>query len=70
MRVLRFLAAGVSALFGLYCVIWGLVASSVPTSERGGGAFIGLLLLLLAYVYLRFIPLPGQEENAPPARAG
>jgi hypothetical protein len=55
MKELRFLAPSLSALFGLYCVIWGIVASSMPTQERIGGAFLGVLFLLLAYVYVRVI---------------
>jgi hypothetical protein len=61
MSALRFLAPSVSVLFGLYCVIWGLVASSASTAYRLDGVFFGVLLLLLALVYLRVIP---------PARAG
>lgn len=55
MSVLRYVAPALSTLFGLYCVIWGLVASSYPTSLRVGGAFLGVLFLLLAYIYVRFI---------------
>jgi hypothetical protein len=55
MRVLRFLAPSLYTLFGLYCVIWGVVASSLLISERIGGAFLGALWLLLAYVYVRVI---------------
>jgi hypothetical protein len=39
MSVLRYVAPSLSTVFGLYCVIWGLVASSYPTSQRVGGAF-------------------------------
>ena len=60
MSVLRFLAPSLSILFGLYCVIWGFVASSYPTSLRIGGAFLGVLFLLLAFVYLRVI-LPREQ---------
>ena len=55
MRVLSISASSLSALFGLYCVIWGIVAASYPTSERAGGAFLGVLFLLLAFVYVRMI---------------
>jgi hypothetical protein len=55
MSALRFLAPALSTLFGLYCVIWGLLASSSATSLRIGGAFLGLCFLLLALVYLRLI---------------
>ncbi|GHO48789.1 hypothetical protein [Ktedonospora formicarum] len=53
MSVLRFLAPFVCTLFGLYCIIWSLLFSSSPTSMRDGAAFIGLLLLGLAYAHLR-----------------
>ena len=62
MSILRFLAPSLCALFGLYCVIWGIVASSVPTAERTGAAFFGMLWLLLAYVYFRVI-LPHEQEK-------
>jgi hypothetical protein len=62
MSALRFLAPSVSALFGLYCVIWGLVASSASTAYRIDGVFFGVLLLLLAFVYLRVI-LPYEREE-------
>ena len=62
MSVLRYVAPFLCTLFGLYCVIWGLVASSSPTSMRVGGAFAGVLLLLLAFVYLRVI-LPHEREE-------
>ena len=62
MSILRFLAPSLCALFGLYCVIWGIVASSVPTAERIGAAFFGVLWLLLAFVYVRVILLHEQEE--------
>ena len=55
MSVLSILASSLSALFGLYCVIWGIVAASVPTAERAGSAFLGVLFLLLALVYVRVI---------------
>jgi hypothetical protein len=62
MSVLRFLAPSLCVVFGLYCVIWGIVASSVPTAERPGAAFFGVLWLLLAFVYVRVILLHEQEE--------
>jgi len=62
MSVLRFLAPSLCALFGLYCVIWGIVATSVPTAERTGAAFLGVLWLLLSFVYVRVILLHEQEE--------
>jgi len=60
MTVLRFLAPSVSTLFGLYCIIWGLIASSSPISLRIAGAFLGVLFLLLATVYFRVI-LPQEQ---------
>ncbi len=60
MSVLSILASSLSALFGLYCVIWGIVASSDPTAERAGSAFLGVLFLLLALVYVRVI-LPHEQ---------
>jgi hypothetical protein len=62
MSVLRSVAPSLCTLFSLYCVIWGLVASSYPTSLRVGGAFLGVLFLLLAFVYLRVI-LPHEREE-------
>ncbi len=56
----RFVAPSVSALFGLYCVLWALVAASYPTSLRISGAFFGIVLLLLATVYVRII-LPQEQ---------
>jgi len=55
MSVLSILASSLSALFGLYCVIWGIVASSMPAQEHAGSAFLGVLFLLVAYVYVRVI---------------
>ncbi|GHO48783.1 hypothetical protein [Ktedonospora formicarum] len=54
MSVLRFLPSSVTTLFSLYCIIWGLIASSVTIQMSGGAVFIGLLFLLLAYAHLRF----------------
>src|SRR5260370_22875736 len=62
MKVLRLLAPSISALFGLYCVMWGLLASSSSTSLRLGGAFLGVLFLLLAFVYVRVL-LPREEKE-------
>ena len=53
MSVLRYTVPFICALIGLYCVIWAVIASSYPTSLRGGAAFIGVLFLLLALVYVR-----------------
>ncbi len=63
MNVFRYVAPSLCALFGLYCVIWGLIASSYPISMRLGGAFLGVLLLLLALVYVRVIISHEQEES-------
>jgi hypothetical protein len=62
MSILRFFAPSLCALFGLYYVIWGIVASSMPTAERTGAAFFGVLWLLLAFVYVRVILLHEQKE--------
>jgi hypothetical protein len=49
-----FTASILSALFGLYCLVWSLALGTTShASLRGGGAFIGVLLLLLAYTHLR-----------------
>ena len=55
MSVLRYWAPFLFTLIGLYCVIWGIIASSYSTSLRGGAAFIGVLFLLMAFVYARVI---------------
>jgi hypothetical protein len=62
MSVFRYLAPLLCLLFGLYCLMWGLVASTFPTPQRVGGAFVGALLLLLALVYVRVI-LPREREE-------
>jgi hypothetical protein len=62
MSAFRFLAPAVSTLFGLYCVIWAIVASS-STTYRIDGVFIGVLLLLLALVYVRVIIPHEQGES-------
>jgi len=61
MSIRRFLAPFVCAVFGLSCVIWSIVAGSSPVNLRGAAAFIGVLFLLLATVYVRII-LP--QESA------
>jgi hypothetical protein len=63
---LRFLAAAVSTLFGLYCVIWAFVASSVSTTYRVDGILAGVLLLLLALVYVLVITPHEQGESTRP----
>jgi hypothetical protein len=65
MSVRRFLAPAACALFGLYCLVWGLVASSSPTNMRAGAAFFGVLFLLLATVYVRVILPHEQAERRP-----
>ena len=45
MNGLRFWAPSLSAF---YCVIWGLIDSSVPTAERIGGAFLAAGLRVCA----------------------
>ena len=62
MNGLRFLAPAVSTLFGLYCVIWAIVASST-TTYRIDGVLIGVFFFLLALVYVRVIILHEQGES-------
>ncbi len=50
--MVRLVAAALSTLFGLYCVVWAIAASSYPAPQRFGGAFLGVLLFLLAFVYI------------------
>ncbi len=64
MSVLRFFAPVLSTLFGLYCIIWGFVASSIPLPERLGGAFFGVFFLLLAFIYVRVIH-PSEQQRDP-----
>jgi hypothetical protein len=59
----RYVAPSLCLLLGLYCLIWGIVASSSPTPQRVGGAFLGVVFLLLALVYVRVI-FPGEREEA------
>jgi predicted membrane channel-forming protein YqfA (hemolysin III family) len=62
MNIRRLLLPVLITLFGLYCMLWwGLLSSSMPANERFGGAFFGVLLLLLATVYLRLIPRVEQQ---------
>ncbi len=63
MSVFRFLAPAVSTLFGLYCVIWAFVASSLSTTYRIDSVFLGVLFLLLALVYVRVIIPHEQGES-------
>ncbi len=62
MSVTRYVAPSLCLLLGLYCMICGLAASPYPTSQRVGGAFLRVLFLLLALVYVRVI-LPREREE-------
>jgi hypothetical protein len=53
MSVLRWVPSVVVTLVGLYCVVWGIFASSFGAQLRGGAAFFDTLLLLLAVVQWR-----------------
>ncbi len=64
----RFVAAALSILFGLYCVVWAIAALSYPTSQRFGGAFLGVLLLLLAFVYVRVLRSHEQAGSGSPSK--
>ncbi len=65
----RFVAAAISILFGLYCVVWAIIgASSYPAPQRFGGAFLGVLLLLLAFVYVRVIRPYEQAGSGTPSK--
>ena len=63
MNDLPLLAPAVSTLFGLYCVIWALVTSPLSTTYRIDGVLVGVLLLLLAVVYVRVINPQEQGES-------
>lgn len=63
MSDLPLLAPAVSTLFGLYCVIWALGTSPLSTTYRIDGVFLGVLLLLLAVVYVRVINPHEQGER-------
>jgi hypothetical protein len=62
MNMLRYVAPCVCILFGLYCIMWGIIASSYATSLRVGSAFMGVMFLLLALVYVRVI-FPTEREK-------
>lgn len=67
MTIRRFFAPALCLLFGLYCISWSIIASSSFTQQiRLGCAFLGVLLLLLALVYLRMILPQEQRENHAP----
>ena len=53
MSVLRWVPSLVPTLAGLYCVVWAVIASSFGAQLRGGAAFLGVLLLVLALVHWR-----------------
>jgi hypothetical protein len=56
MSVYRWVPSSLGALVGLYCLVWAILAASFAARERGGAAFFGVMLLLLALVYVRVIP--------------
>ena len=62
MNVLRYAAPFVCMLFSLYCITWGIIASSYSTSLRVGSAFLGVMFLLLALVYILVIHPTEREE--------
>jgi hypothetical protein len=64
MNMLRYTAPFVCILFGLYCIIWGIVASSYVTSLRVASVFVGVMFLLLALVYMLMIHPMEREEIA------
>ncbi len=66
--MVRLVAAVLSILFGLYCVVWAIAASSYPAPQRFGGAFLGVLLLLLAFVYVRVIRPYEQAGSGTPSK--
>jgi len=70
MNMLRYVAPCVCVLFGLYCIVWAIVASSYSTSSRVGSAFIGVMFLLLALVYIRVINPTEREEIAQTDQVG
>jgi drug/metabolite transporter (DMT)-like permease len=62
--MLRWVPSIVVTLAGLYCVVWGIIASSSATRERGGAAFLGVMLLLLAVVQWRVnLPQPQGQKG-------
>jgi hypothetical protein len=69
MSILRYMASFLCALFGLYCVIWGLVASSASIAYHIDGVFFGILLLLLAFAHFRIVLPLKSGENIPSERA-
>jgi hypothetical protein len=64
----RFVAAALSILFGLYCVVWAIAASSYPAPQRFGGAFLGVLLFLLAFVYVLVLRPDEQAGSGSPTK--
>ncbi|GHO81615.1 hypothetical protein KSD_93860 [Ktedonobacter sp. SOSP1-85] len=63
MKALRFWVPLVCILFGLYALIWSLLASSTLTPIRISAVFFGILFLLLAFIYLRII-LPTEQKDS------
>ena len=70
MNMLRYVAPVMCILFGLYCIIWAIIASSYSTSLRVGSAFIGVMFLLLALVYVLVIHPTEREEIAQTDQVG
>ncbi len=64
MNMLRYVVPFVSLLFGLSCIMWGIVASSYATTLSVGSAFLGMMFLLQALVYVLVIHPTGREEIA------
>jgi hypothetical protein len=64
--MVRLVAAALSILFGLYCVVWAIAASSYPAQQRFGGAFVGVLLFLLALVYMLVLRPDEQASSGSP----
>lgn len=60
--MLRWVPPLVATLAGLYCLVWSIFASSSATRERGGAAFLGVMLLLLAVVQWR-VNRPRPQEQ-------
>lgn len=62
MSVRQWLAPVVCTFFGLYCLVWCVLASSYPIDRRAGGIFVGVLLLLLAWTHLRLARPKASEQ--------
>jgi hypothetical protein len=66
--MVRLVAAALSILFGVYCVVWAIAASSYPPQQRFGGAFLGVLFFLLAFVYVRILRPREQAGSGSPTK--